>query len=610
VDCIVVVKVVPSLEAVRYDPERRTMQREGTEQFLNPFDQRALRVALDLRRPTESVVVVSMGPPSAELALKDALALGADRSILITDPRLAGSDTLVTARALSHAIARLPHDLILAGKWTTDSETGQVPPELAALLDIPFLSSARRLSRSEDGLFDMDGDTDEGFVHYRFRPPAVVGIGEKITKIRRPTEEELRSTASKMVERWTLEDIQLDPALAGLAGSPTVVDQLRDDEPTRVPRLWVEGSATDRAGRAVSEVVRLLGELAPERSTEGHAGLTDGSADKEIVVLVTGREGRSEPVARSILSEVRSGLRPYWPSAIWVGPSPTEADLEQLASAGAVRAHVIVTGVGSVGSRAVAAAVRYLLGRSPQVAGAIFLSNTFGREVAGQVAGPLGLGLTGDVVGMTMGPDGGIRWEKPAFGGGIIATISSRTRPHLATVRPGAFHPAPHRPTGVPLPVDLQSFSAPPSSIEVGKEVIEADSRYGQLADARILISIGSGIGSPERLAEILPIAERLGAAVGATRRVVDQGWVPRQLQIGLTGTWVAPQLAILVGVRGSTNHMVGLRRARVLVGINPDPTAELFQHVDVGLVGKWEELLPALADALVGHGLVGGTRS
>src|SRR5579863_1123181 len=131
----VLVKVVPALENVRFDPERKTMVREGIEQFLNPFDARALRVALELRRAGETVHVLSMGPPAARAVLAESRALGADRATLVTDPRLAGSDSLVTARVLARALDGAgPTDLVLAGKWTTDSETGQVGPQVAGLL--------------------------------------------------------------------------------------------------------------------------------------------------------------------------------------------------------------------------------------------------------------------------------------------------------------------------------------------------------------------------------------------------------------------------------------------------------------------------------------------
>ncbi|HYK94103.1 MAG TPA: electron transfer flavoprotein subunit beta, partial [Thermoplasmata archaeon] len=114
----VLVKVVPDLDQLRFDPERKTVVREGNQLYANPFDQRALRVALDLRRPGETVSVLSMGPPAAESVLREALALGADRAVLITDRALAGSDTLVTARVLAHALRRVDHRVVLAGSWT------------------------------------------------------------------------------------------------------------------------------------------------------------------------------------------------------------------------------------------------------------------------------------------------------------------------------------------------------------------------------------------------------------------------------------------------------------------------------------------------------------
>ena len=104
------------------------------------------------------------------------------------------------------------------------------------------------------------------------------------------------------------------------------------------------------------------------------------------------------------------------------------------------------------------------------------------------------------------------------------------------------------------------------------------------------------------RIADLLPALEEatgLKGALAATRRVIDQGWLPRQMQVGLTGRAIKPRLYIGLGVRGAANHLVGIRHAGTILAINLDPEAPIFEHADIGLVGDWRELLPALADAL-----------
>ena len=126
------------------------------------------------------------------------------------------------------------------------------------------------------------------------------------------------------------------------------------------------------------------------------------------------------------------------------------------------------------------------------------------------------------------------------------------------------------------------------SSHEAGRAATELD-------DAEVVLCVGMGIGGPENLSIIEPLAAMLDAAIGATRRVVDQGWLPRQQQIGLTGKAIAPKLYIGVGVRGAFNHTIGIQRSGIIVAINNDPQADIFQVADYGIVADFSEIVPAL---------------
>jgi electron transfer flavoprotein alpha subunit len=127
---------------------------------------------------------------------------------------------------------------------------------------------------------------------------------------------------------------------------------------------------------------------------------------------------------------------------------------------------------------------------------------------------------------------------------------------------------------------------------EVPLEVAELD-------EAQRVICVGTGIGGPENLAAIDALAKALGAQIGATRRVVDQGWLPRHQQIGLTGKVISPALYIGIGVRGALNHTIGIQQAGTIVAINSDPDAEIFHNADFGVVSDWLEIVPELTDRL-----------
>jgi len=130
--------------------------------------------------------------------------------------------------------------------------------------------------------------------------------------------------------------------------------------------------------------------------------------------------------------------------------------------------------------------------------------------------------------------------------------------------------------------------------IRVSKEV---SLEIAELDEAERVICVGAGIGGPENLAAVAALANSLEALIGATRRVVDQGWLPRHQQIGLTGKVISPALYIGVGVRGALNHTIGIQQAGTIVAINSDPDAEIFQTADFGIVDDWREIVPALTE-------------
>jgi electron transfer flavoprotein alpha subunit len=594
----VVAKVVPDADAVGFDPELKTLRRDSGSLFLNPFDQRALRVALELRRPGERVSVVSMGPPSAEPALRETIALGADRATLITDPALAGSDTLVTARVLARYFSRTPADLILAGRWSTDSDTGQVPPELAELLERPLVTSARRLTRSADGhMFDVVVDTDHGWARGLVAAPAVVSVGEKVGKPLHLSDEARATVADRVVERVGAAALGLSPFHLGPLGSPTSVGTLEDRTPHRRGSLFADGPIDQRVTAAL-EVVRSV--LASEQGHPPSPRLparSSGRPESEAVVLVTQESGAWDSTGVVCLSELRRVLPSLRVVALWLGPSPSASVLTELSAAGADEV-VEHAAPAFVTPRSAAAAVARTLERRPKTRVGLFPSTEHGRHVAGRVAARLGLGLTGDVVAIREASDGDVRFDKPAFGGGIVAEIACRTVPALATVRPGAFAPG-----VVPNPPRLVPSQGTPVATDPSTRWLDqsedAPDGTADPASARISFSVGVGAGAPESIALVRAVAVPLGASLVGSRRVVDAGGLPVSRQVGLTGRSVAAELGILLGVRGSANHMVGWRRTRALLAVDPDPSAAVFAAVDAGIVGRFEDVLPLLVEPL-----------
>lgn len=596
-DITVLMKGVPDRETLRFDPVGRTVVRSGVEQALNPFDQRALRVALELRRTGERVGVLSLGPPDVLPPLREARALGADAGILLTDPAFAGSDVLATARALVAGLGRLGHILVLAGARSTDSDTGLVGPEVAALLGVPVVTGARAILRDPltDEL-DVTVDAPGGWARVRLAPPAVVTVGEKITRPLHVEPRQLSRPDNELaVELLGPAALGLDPALIGARGSPTTVEEVREVAAHRAGRRFARGAVEERVAEAVGALVPLLGApaVAPAPLGPPPSQLRE---EGEILLVASDARGRLDEGALGWFSEMRRSLSAHWPSAVWFGTAPSAETSARLSAAGALSGHRLVTGAHPPDSRAGARALTLLVEDRPRLAAVLTTAEPFGRELAGQFAAARGLGAVGDATALGDDSGRGLAFVKPSFGGRTLATIRSRTRPVVATVRPGLFPVAEARPSESPLRWEV--LAAPPSESAVQRLGEGQDpASFPAPEGAEVVVAVGRGIGGPDGIASVLPAVARWGAALVGTRRVVDAGWLPSHLQVGLTGRALAPRLAILLGVRGSGHHMVGWRRARAIVAVNADPAAPVFDEADLGLVGSVEELLPQLVE-------------
>ena len=232
--------------------------------------------------------------------------------------------------------------------------------------------------------------------------------------------------------------------------------------------------------------------------------------------------------------------------------------------------------------------------------GVLLLPSTMmGRDLAARVAARMGLGLTGDCIGLEIDDQGRLVQLKPAFGGNIVAPILSGTKPQMATVRPGVLASvAPDWSVEADVrTVDVGEL--PARRVRVLESVSDASAGDVEIEHAHAVVGVGKGIGGPQNLPVVQNLADALDAPIGATRDVADLGWLPRQRQIGLSGKSIAPILYVAVGLRGPFNHTVGIQKAGTVVAINSSARAPIFKSADFGIVGDYAEVAPALARAL-----------
>ena len=231
--------------------------------------------------------------------------------------------------------------------------------------------------------------------------------------------------------------------------------------------------------------------------------------------------------------------------------------------------------------------------------GVLFASTPDGRDLASRIAARLQLGLTGDAIDLEINSDGQLVQLKPALGGNVVAPILSKTLPNLVTLRPGLLSPVEPDESAAARIEEIPPGRFEGADIRVVEENASQDLGAIALTQAQIVIGVGMGIGGPESLPEIQTLAESIGATVATTRNVVHSGWLPHQVQVGISGRTIAPKVYIAVGIRGAFNHTVGIQKAGVILTINRNHRAPMFRAADYGIVGDWKDFLPPLVEEL-----------
>jgi len=221
----VCLKQVPGTTKVQIDPQTNTLIRQGIENIINPFDTYALEEGVRIKeRYGGKVTVISMGPPQAEEALREAISLGADEAILLSDNAFAGADTWATSYTLAWAIGkRGQYDLVICGRQTIDGDTGQVGPELAEMLGIPFVAYISQIEETSNKRMRVKRMVEDGYEIIETPLPAVVSVVKEINVPRLPSLRGLVKAKSAVILVWTAEELGVDKNMVGLSGSFTRV---------------------------------------------------------------------------------------------------------------------------------------------------------------------------------------------------------------------------------------------------------------------------------------------------------------------------------------------------------------------------------------------------
>jgi electron transfer flavoprotein alpha subunit len=580
----VLVKQVPRFEAMALGPEGRLV-REGLELEMNPYCRRAVTTGVNLAAGG-SCTVITLGPPSAEDCLREAVAWGATDGVLVTDPAFAGSDTLATARALAAAITELgPFDLVICGRNSVDADTAQVPAELAELLDLPLLAAVRELEL-EEGVLRVRCETDDGTVALETALPAVISTAERLCEPCKVPPELRAEVPPERIRR--LDAAALGAGPWGQAGSPTRVGRVRHLAAERL-RVRLEGPAREQVRQAVALLEERRALVAAAGWNDAGSVPSPARARDGPCVAVLADPGRPRATRELLGTAARLAAEQ--------GGEVLALGLDEMApEAASWGADAVALIRGAAVEEDVAAAVAaWSAARQPW---ALLLPATlWGREVGSRIAARLGAGLVGDAVDLDVEAGRLVGW-KPAFGGSLVAAITADSPTQLATVRPGSLPLMTPR-SGVRARIEDELRAPARHRVRVLER--HRDDDPDALARAEAVVAVGGGV-PPDCYPLLQPLLELLGAELAATRRVTDLGWLPRSRQVGITGHSISPRLYVALAIAGKFNHTVGTRGAGTVLAVNDNPQAPIFDAADIGIVAPWQEVVPLLTAAVRAH--------
>jgi electron transfer flavoprotein alpha subunit len=224
----------------------------------------------------------------------------------------------------------------------------------------------------------------------------------------------------------------------------------------------------------------------------------------------------------------------------------------------------------------------------------LFGASVLSADVAAGLAARLDAGLNWDLVDLVR-EDGRLVGKRPALGDSVVVDVGWKGSPAIGIVRAGTFEPAEAggEPEVVQAPVELEDFSTAATMLEQAHEEQAGPS----IEEADVIVAGGRGLGGPENFALVEDLAKALGGAVAATRAVVDAGWYPYAAQVGQTGKSVSPKLYVACGISGAIQHKVGMQGSNVIIAINKDANAPIFEFSDFGVVGDLHQVVPKLAE-------------
>ena len=256
---VVCVKAVPDPKEacnIKIDPVTKTLLRCDVPMVVNPLDKNAIEIALQLKEKTDvRITVLSMGPPEAGNIIKECLALGADRGILLSDRAFGGADTLATAYTLASGIQKAgPYDVVLCGMASSDGSTEWVGPQIATFLELPVVTMAKEIVETDMSWWTVKASIEDGYRLMQVNLPAVFTVTREVNTPRALSFSGIIKARKKEIEQWGIDELGVSPESVGLKGSPTIVSQLNTQESKREVE-FIDGTREEKADLLVQKLI-------------------------------------------------------------------------------------------------------------------------------------------------------------------------------------------------------------------------------------------------------------------------------------------------------------------------------------------------------------------
>ena len=551
-------RVVDYNVKIRVKSDGSGVELANVKMSMNPFDEIAVEEAIRLKEKGQAteIVVVSIGPAQAAETIRTALAMGADRGILVKVDTIV--EPLAVAKILKAIVDQEKPGLVILGKQAIDDDCNQTGQMLAALTGWPQGTFASKLVIEGDSML-VTREVDGGLQTVKLKAPAIVTTDLRLNEPRYASLPNIMKAKKKPIEDKTPDAYGVDVCAAH-----------RSDEDHRAagPQVRRQGEDRRRAGRQAQE--RGGGHLMTTLLVAEHDNKSLKDATNK---ALTAAKALGQPVHVLVAGK---GAR-----AVAEAAPKLDGVAKVLVADNASYEHMLAEPLAAL-----------VVSLAPSYDAIVSPATTTGKNFMPRVAALLDVMQISDII-KVVAPD---TFERLIYAGNAVQTVRSKDKIKVITVRTSTFQATGE---GGSAPIEDAAAAADPAiSSFAGEELSKSD--RPELTSAKIIISGGRAMQSRENFTKYIePVADQLGAAVGASRAAVDAGYAPNDWQVGQTGKVVAPELYIAVGISGAIQHLAGMKDSKVIVAINKDEEAPIFQVADYGLVADLYQALPELAQEL-----------